>query len=282
MDIVDKNIEYLVIGNPIYHSKSPQMQNAAFEYHKLGRPYGKLLLEREELGEFAEFLRKNLKGCNITVPFKEAIMPFVDEIDPLALQAKSVNTILNKNGKLYGYSTDGFGLENSLRENFGMTVGGKSVIFVGVGGAAQAIAWHFASLGVKKLYLINRSIERAESLGSAIKQNYPDIEIVTSLLADTERLGQAIQASDVIIQATSLGLKESDAVPFDFELLFLNKKIKVVDLIYHATPLLNFAEKNQFDYTNGKDMLVYQGAKSFEIWTGLQAPIELMQAALDD
>ena len=110
MEILDKTLKYCVIGNPIQHSKSPQMQNAAFRFHNLDEPYGKLLVEHNELGEFIAFLRENLLGCNVTVPFKEAVIPFLDEVDSVALQAKSVNTIINKNGKLFGCSTDGFGL----------------------------------------------------------------------------------------------------------------------------------------------------------------------------
>ena len=281
MEILDKTLKYCVIGNPIQHSKSPQMQNTAFRFHDLGEPYGKLLVEHDELGEFIAFLRENLLGCNVTVPFKEAVIPFLDEVDSVALQAKSVNTIINKNGKLFGCSTDGFGLENSLRENFGLEIKGKSLIFVGVGGAAQALAWHFANLGAEKMYLFNRSFEKAELLKKSINVIYPDCQISAFTLADETNFQNAIKNSDLIIQATSLGLKPTDLPPFKFELLLENKKIKVADLIYHATPLLNFAKDNNFDYVNGKDMLVYQGAKSFELWTGLEAPIKLMKNAIE-
>ena len=281
MEKLDKNIKYLVIGNPIHHSKSPAMQNAVFEYYNLGRPYGRLLLEKEELGEFTDFMRENICGCNVTVPFKEAIIPFLDEVDPLARQSKSVNTIINRAGKLYGCSTDGFGLENSLRENFGFDFKNKSIIFIGVGGAAQALVWHFASLGVKKFYLVNRSIDKTEALASEIKKVFPQIEIETFILADEEKLSAAIRSGELLIQATSLGLKATDLPPFKLELLFENRKIKVADLIYHDTPFLNFAKANNFASINGKDMLVYQGAKSFELWTELKAPIEVMKKALD-
>ena len=281
MEKLDKNFKYCVIGNPIQHSKSPQMQNAAFKFHDLGDPYGKLLVEREELSEFAQFLRQNLLGCNVTVPFKETIIPFLDEVDPVALQAKSVNTVINKNGKLFGFSTDGYGLENSLRENFGLEIAGKSIIFIGVGGAAQALAWHFASLGAAEIYLFNRSLDKAELLKNEITSVYADCWISAFALVDEDNLKNAIKNSDVIIQATSLGLKETDLPPFKFDLLLENKKIKVADLIYHETPLLNFAKNNCFDYVNGKDMLIYQGAKSFELWTGLKAPIELMKKAIE-
>lgn len=282
MENIDQNIKYVVIGNPIAHSRSPQMQNAAFEFHKLGKPYGKILLEKNELADFADFMRKNLLGCNVTVPFKEAIIPFLDEVDPIAMQGKSVNTIINKNGKLFGCSTDGFGLESALRKNFDMEVADKRMFFVGAGGASQAVSWHFASLGVKKIYIANRTFEKALNLATAIKKFYHDVEIIALSLDDKDGLKNAISDSDCLIQATSSGLKESDLPPFDFELLFANRAIKIIDLIYKKTPLLEFAEKNKFDYTNGKDMLIYQGAKSFELWTDLPAPIELMCCAFEN
>lgn len=274
-------IKYLVIGNPISHSKSPQMQNAAFLYYNLGEPYGKIKLEPEDLPEFVAFARKHLMGFNITVPYKELIIPLLDEIDESARQASSVNTVLITNGKLKGFSTDGYGLEQAIKNNFKIDIVNNSFLFIGVGGAAQAVAWHFAKSGAKKLFLANRTIEKAELLAKKIRHAYPNVEIITFKNDDKNQLSIAIKSANTLIQATSLGLKPNDINPFDFELLKLNPQITVIDLIYHQTSLLAFAENNNITYACGKDMLVYQGARAFFIWTKLSPPINLMSQALE-
>ena len=135
MRAVDKNIRYLVIGDPVSHSRSTGLQNAAFEAASLGRPYARMHIEVNDLPEFAELAKRYLNGVNLTVPHKNAIVPLCDEVSPSALLCQSVNTLTVKDGKLYGDSTDGPGIEYALFKEFGFVPGGKKILFLGAGGA---------------------------------------------------------------------------------------------------------------------------------------------------
>ena len=277
-----KNCKYAVIGNPIAHSKSPQMQNAGFEFYGMGSIYGKKFVEKEELAEFVEFARKNLNGFNITVPYKQDIIPFLDEISRSAQMSNSVNTVRIENGRLSGTSTDGVGLATALQVHFNKDVEGLKVVFAGAGGAAQAAAWYFACNGAESIFIANRSLSKAEQLSSALKKAFPDLECDICELADGEKLSSFLQRSEVLIQATSLGLKAEDNAPFDFDVLANISGLCVYDLIYKETKLLNYCREHGIKHANGSDMLLYQGAASFEFWTGKKAPVEAMRQGLEN
>ncbi len=274
-------IKYVVIGDPVSHSRSPGMQNAAFEKAGLGRPYGRFHVTREGLGEFAAFARKNLSGVNITVPHKENIIPFVDEIDAVAALSSSVNTLDIRNGRIKGYSTDGYGLEYALRKNFAVSPAGRTFCFTGCGGACRAVSIHLAKEGAAEIFLANRTLLKAENIARIISENFPSCRVHVLGLEDKKSLEHAIGSSDVLIQATSLGLKEDDPAPFDTKLLGANRKIAVFDTIYKKTPLLKAAEALAIPCAGGRDMLIYQGAASFRIWTSLEPDIAAMNAGFD-
>ena len=270
--------EYAVIGDPVAHSLSPEMQNAGFSELGLGAPYGKYHVKVDEIAEFVKFARENLCGFNITVPHKKNIIPFLDNISRPAQLAQSVNTVTVRDGKLFGDSTDGFGLATALNEAFKTNVDGGKFLFIGCGGAVQAVAFYFASIGAAQLCFVNRTVEKAEALARGIAANYGS---TTKYCApnDKKQLQAFIDSSTVLIQGTSLGLKADDPLPLDVALL--NSNIAIYDTIYKPTPLLRYAAEHGINYADGRTMLLHQGAKSFEIWTGHQAPVEQMRYALE-
>jgi shikimate dehydrogenase len=272
-----EKIKYVVIGDPVAHSLSPEMQNPGFEALGMGECYGKLHVTDETFPEFVKFARQKLDGFNITVPHKQTIIPYLDSISHEAELTDSVNTVIIKSGKMHGESTDGFGLENALREAFNFKLNGGTVLFIGCGGAVQATAFHFAACGAKALYFANRTLGKAENLSSKISKNYPDCECLCCALNDDESLKKFIALAAVVVQGSSLGLKDSDPMPINPALL---KDVCFYDTIYKETPLLQAAERAGLRTADGRTMLLHQGAKSLELWTGKKAPIEKMRQAL--
>lgn len=270
-------IKYMVIGDPVSHSRSPGMQNAAFEACGLGSPYGRRHVTFEELPEFVRFARENLAGVNLTVPHKAAVIPLIDRVDPEAAAAGSVNTLVIENGEIFGTSTDGYGLEHALLANFHRPVQGAAFCFVGAGGAAHATAFHLAGCGARAIRLANRTVAKAEELADRLRRRNPELLVETAGIDDTEQLARWFSDTDFLIQATSLGLRPDDPSPFPLELLHRGLKLALFDTIYRETPLLKRAGELALPCAGGMDMLIYQGAKSFEIWTGLTAPIEAMR-----
>lgn len=277
----EKQFDYLVIGDPVAHSRSPQMQNAAFEALGMGRPYGKLRVDPAKIGEFAEFARKKLKGVNLTVPHKQVIIPFVDELSPQAAACGSVNTLKIVNGKLYGFSTDGAGIAGAVRENFGLSLKDLRVVMLGAGGAATAIAFELGWQKSASVVIANRSADKAEALAEKVLCHCHDTHFSAIPLGDEGKLAAAIEKADLLLQVTSLGLHDDDPAPMDLELLKSNPSLRVFDAIYRPTPLLKKAKELGLPAADGKEMLIFQGAASFEIWTNQKAPIEAMRKGYD-
>ena len=276
---INNKFEYAVIGDPVAHSLSPEMQNAGFAELGLGRPYGKYHVKVDEIAAFAEFARENLRGFNITVPHKKNIIPYLDSISRPAELAESVNTVTVRDGKLCGDSTDGFGLAAALYEAFGTEIKGGRFLFIGCGGAVQAVAFYFASIGASQLCFANRTVAKAEALAAGIAGNYSCSTQYCSP-NDKEQLQEFVNSSSVLIQGTSLGLKSDDPIPVD--LAVLNSKIAIYDTIYKPTALLRYAAAQGMKFSDGRKMLLHQGARSFEIWTGRKAPIDTMRAGLEN
>ncbi len=273
-----RRVKYAVIGYPVAHSLSPQMQNAAFAALGLGAPYQKIEVSPDGLKEFAGEARQKLLGFNITVPLKEQIIPFLDEVEESARQAASVNTVVIRDGKLHGYSTDGYGLAMALYEAFGIVIQGGSILFLGCGGAVKATAFCFAANGAAKLFFANRTLGKAQELASGLKQMFPKLEVDCTELTDREGVKRLAARSQVVIQGTSLGLKPDDPPPVDPELI---KGIPFFDTIYKQTPLLKWMKAHGYPAVDGRGMLLHQGARSFELWTGQNAPVDVMRAALN-
>lgn len=276
-----RRCRYLVIGDPIAHSRSPQMQNAGLRALGIAEEYGKLHVKPAELADFVEYARHNLRGVNLTIPHKEPVIPLVDSISAQAKLAGSVNTFVIRDGRIAGDSTDGYGLEGAIREAFGYGPEKLAVFFVGTGGAARAAAFHFAARGVSALYFANRTVERAETLATAVKAAFPTVEVGVASLNDRVKFREFAAASRVLVQGTSCGLKDEDPAPFDFAWLEGLDSLDCFDTIYRPTPFLAEARRRNLRAADGRWMLLHQGARSLELWTGCAAPVEAMRRALE-
>lgn len=274
-DFVYDGLQYAVIGDPIAHSLSPQMHNAALRALNMNARYIAVHVLKEDLASFTENARKYLAGFNITVPHKNNIIPFLDHITENAALAESVNTVtVNPDGTLSGDSTDGYGFEMAVREGGGPALSGISICFIGCGGVVPALAFHAAFCGAKSIRIVNRTVEKAENLSARLAVRFPGLHCYAGTLQD----GAAFAGADLTVQCTSLGLKETDPAPVDPHLL--SPETFLFDTIYKETPLLQYARVNGIACSGGSAMLLHQGARSFTIWTGKEAPVEVMRTAL--
>ncbi|MFD2446137.1 shikimate dehydrogenase [Bacillus sp. CGMCC 1.16607] len=263
---------FAVIGDPIAHSMSPQMHNHLFQYYSIDAHYQALLVKSEDLHDAVKGLKAiGISGFNVTIPHKSAIIPFLDEVDPLAHQIGAVNTVVNKNGRLIGYNTDGLGFLaglSSLDPGFVE----KKVLLIGAGGAARAIYYTLAKSGVKKIDICNRTLRNAEQL----IQHCP-YQLDSKALSVKEAENH-IQQYGIIIQTTSIGMTpNNESIPI--ELNHLQSGCLVSDIIYNPleTSLLKQARNLGAITQNGVDMFVHQGALAFEYWTGISPCIEKMK-----
>lgn len=268
---------YAVIGHPIAHSLSPVMQNAGLKALGLKPTYGAIDVDPAEMAEFAEWARGHLRGFNATVPHKHAIVPFLDWIDPAAELGGRVNTVKVEDCGLRGFSTDGYGLAKGLEEDLGVEVAGSSFLFLGCGGAVRAVAAYFAGLAPSKLMFANRTLPKAESLAAEIA-DATGVACAACSPDDRRRLTEFHAAATVVIQGTSLGLRESDPSPLPLELF--NSDTKYYDTIYHPTAFGRAAGAAGADFADGRSMLLHQGARALSIWTEMEAPVEIMREAL--
>lgn len=269
-----------LLGNPLEHSKSQPMQNAAFENENLDYFYLPIEVIKEDLGDVVKGISKmNFGGFNVTVPHKIEVMKYLDEIDEMASIIGSVNTVLVKDKKLIGYNTDGEGFVSSLEKETGVNCEGKTILLIGSGGACRAIAATLAYRGVEKIILTNRTKSKAEDLSNDINSKARQCcEVVDN---NYDSLKEIINTCDIIINTTSVGMyPKIDASPIDTSLI--TKKHIVGDVTYNPdkTKLLLEAEDKGCIIVNGKGMLVNQGAKAFEIWTGVKAPVKIMENAI--
>jgi shikimate dehydrogenase len=272
------DMKFAVIGDPIKHSLSPVMQNAGIKALGIQGEYFAKHIPENQLPEFCAFAKNELSGFNITVPHKKNIIPFLDEISEEARLAESVNTVLVKDGKMSGFTTDGYGLATAINEAFGIELKDQNFTFLGCGGAVQAVAFYFAENGAKNLYFINRTVEKAEALATRLSNAFPNLKTDVSPISDNDKIRFLIKDSSVLIQGTSLGLKPDDPPPVNPELL--NAEICYYDTIYKNTPLMKHARENNIKCADGRSMLLHQGAKALSIWTGKPAPVEAMRKAL--
>lgn len=271
---------YALLGWPVKHSVSPQMQGAGFQALGIAATYELLEVNPEDLPECVRRLaRAGYAGWNATVPHKEQLATLVHELDPGAAAAGSVNTVVNRGGRLKGYSTDGVGLARAVAESFGLAVTGARFVFLGTGGAARATAVHFARAGAAKIILVNRTLGKAETLAASIAAAAPDCPVRCLPLAASTAVAQALAGMDCLIQSTSLGLHAGDPPPLDPACL--PPALAVMDMIYGDTPFLQGARARGCRTADGRGMLLYQGVRSFELWTGRQAPVEAMRAGLE-
>ncbi len=265
-----------VIGDPIEHTMSPAMHNAAFTQMGLDYVYVSFQVKEEELDQAIDGMRAlNIRGLNVTLPHKVAVIPLLDELDPLAEKIGAVNAIANDNGVLKGYNTDASGFLQALLER-GIEPEGKKVVVLGAGGAARAISFSLVERGVH-LVILNRRLERAEELADRLSTTLNKEVEALELVADN--LAQVLGEADILVNTTSVGMDPNiSETPVPSGLL--KPGLVVVDIVYNPirTRLLREAEAVGAKTVNGVDMFVWQGALAFEIWMGAKAPVELMRA----
>ncbi len=266
-----------IIGDPIEHTMSPVMHNAAFKNMGLDYVYLPFRVKPEELGKAIGGMRAlNIRGLNVTIPHKVAVIQFLDELDPLADKIGAVNTIMNDNGVLRGYNTDATGFLQALRER-GVEPKGKSVVILGAGGASRAISFILAERGAH-IVILNRLLELdwAKELASRILQTFA--KEVEALELNRKNLAKALEKADILVNATSVGMSPNvSETPVTPDLLRPN--LVVYDIVYNPikTRLQREAEVAEATVISGLDMLVWQGALAFEKWTGRKAPVNLMK-----
>jgi shikimate dehydrogenase len=268
-----------IMGYPIEHTKSPVMQNAAFEALGMQAVYVPFSVRPEDLGKATLSLRAmNVSGVNVTLPHKSAVIEFLDELDPVAKQIGAVNTIVQRNRKLYGYNTDGPGFLLSLHKDAHFDPLGKKAVLLGAGGAAAAVAMSLAGAGVRRLVIANRDKRRAEVLAKRV-QKFFDREVLAVAMDEVRALYWLIRESDILVNATSLGLNPKDRLNLNPN--SLHPKLLVFDVVSQETALIKLARKKGLKALDGVGMLVSQGARSFEIFTGKRAPFRVMKSAVE-
>ena len=252
---------HLIIGNPISHSMSPKLHNYWFKQNKIDAIYEKAQPKEEEIKKILQQVKSNnIWGMNVTVPFKKKVIPFIEKLSDTAKETTSVNTIFKKENMIYGDNTDVQGFELSLKyENCELK--NKKAFILGAGGVVPSIIKALKNLGLKQIFLSNRTIKNSDYI---IKQ-FPEIKLV--------EWGK-IPDFDIIINATSLGLNKDDHINLNFE-EFKNPKI-FYDLIYNppVTKFLKQAKLSGHKIINGKMMLLFQAQKAFEIWHGFLPKID--------
>jgi shikimate dehydrogenase len=275
MDISGKTKICALIGDPVEHTMSPAMHNAAFKKLGLDYLYIPLRVAPGELPQAVAGLKAlNVAGFNVTIPHKVAVMPLLAGLDPLAEKIGAVNTVVNKDGKLRGYNTDAEGFFRVLLEQ-GISPQGKNIVLLGAGGAARAIAYILAEKGAR-LTILNRrqELDWAENIAQFILDDLQK-EVKVFELGD---IAKALPGADLLVNATSVGMSPAEnESPAPAALL--DKVPVVFDIVYNPlkTRLLKEAAAAGAQTISGIDMLAWQGALSFEKWTGKAAPVDLMR-----
>jgi shikimate dehydrogenase len=270
---------YGIFGYPIGHSLSPLMHNTAFAHHQLDAIYLPFAVHPTQIEIAVKAIRAfGMRGVNITIPHKRAVMAWLDELAPEARLIGAVNTIRRQGDRLCGHNTDGIGFVRSLVEA-GAEVAGRAVLLLGAGGAARAIAVQLCLAGVRRLYIANRTPARADELAAALKQSFSHADISVVALAESS-LSILLPHTEIVVNATSVGMHPHERLRFPFDAL--GPQHLVCDIVYRPlrTPLLEAAQAQGARTVDGVGMLLHQGAEAFELWTGRPFPLALVRAAL--
>jgi shikimate dehydrogenase len=260
-----------LFGNPVKHSLSPAMHNAGIQSLKINFVYLPLHVENDIETAVNAVRAFNFAGVNVTIPYKEKVIPFLDSLTDEAENIGAVNTIINDNGKLIGDNTDGKGFIRSLNENLKFDVAGKKCFIIGAGGASRSIAVSLIFAGADTIFVTDLSIEKAKNIARINDK----IKVIAS-----NEIQKIIEQSELVINATPAGM-ENDSTPFDLN--YLSAKNTVYDIVYNReTPLIKYCKKNEIKCMAGLEMLLYQGVLAFEKWTKKKAPVEVMRQALLD
>ncbi|HFL2396898.1 TPA: shikimate dehydrogenase [Clostridioides difficile] len=279
MEISGRTGLFALIGTPVGHSKSPVMYNYSFKKLDLDYRYLAFDITIDKVKEALLAIKTfNIKGANVTMPCKSAVTEYMDELSPAARIIGACNTIVNDNGKLVGHITDGVGYVRNLKEN-GVEVKGKKITIMGAGGAATAIQVQCALDGAREISIFNPKddfYKRAEQTVENIKKNVPECVVNLYDLEDTNKLYEEIQSSDILTNATLIGMKPYDNETNIKDTSVLRKDLVVTDVVYNPkkTKMIEDAEANGCKAIGGLGMLLYQGAEAFNLYTGLEMPVE--------
>jgi len=283
-----------LIGYPLKHSVSPYFQQAALDYYGLDIRYEPWETAAAQLPDVVKSLRRpqNL-GANVTVPYKEAVLPLLDGTDDLASSIGAVNTIVKKEGELVGFNTDAYGFIEALDKERHFDPKGKKVVMLGAGGVARAASFVLARGEIASLAITDGIFERASRLAESLaghiektlagsKGSKPSISAFQWQNLDS---AGSLARSDLIVHCTTIGMKDSPQEgrsPLSLEVIPGNAL--VYDVVYNPrlTPLLKLAQEAGANILGGLPMLVYQGAASFKLWTGKKAPVDIMLKRAED
>lgn len=269
-----------IIGNPIRHSLSPIMQNAAFAASHLDYVYVPFAVIPESLEQAVAGLKAlGVCGFNVTIPHKTAIIPFLDRLDESAESAGAVNTVLLSGTSLIGYNTDGDGLVDSLSVDLDFSPGAEQILVAGAGGAARGAIAALCRAGAKKILICNRSLDNARDVMQAMNIRYPETDI--GVVEQNQITEEILGTTFLLLNTTSLGMNSERIEWINFS--HLPEHAKVYDMVYSrsGTPLVKEAAECGLRAVNGLGMLVAQGERGFEIWTGQKPPEGVMRQALD-
>lgn len=284
---VDPPIRLGVFGDPVEHSLSPQMQNAALKHCKIDMQYARFHISPGELRDAIDLVRKlDFVGVNLTIPHKVAALELLDVGDENVKRIGAVNVIKVEGGKLHGFNTDGRGFARAVREEFSVDLRDLRVMLLGAGGAARAIALQCAKENSERLVIANRSFEKAQKLADELRDFFTGPKVLgpvarlQAIPLEEAAIRFQIANVDLVVNATPLGLNCGDPSPIPARLLAPH--VMVYDTIYSAerTPLVSAAIEAGARAANGLSMLLHQGALAFEIWFQREAPIEVMRKAL--
>jgi shikimate dehydrogenase len=269
-----------VFGAPISHTASPAMHNAAFEALRMNWVYLPFHVEPPNLAAALRGISAmRMVGVNLTVPHKVAALDIIDEIDPEARLLGAVNTINVHKGKLIGYNTDGYGFAKAIQEEFDFSLEGKRILVLGAGGAGRAIAIKCVMDGASRVCVANRTAGRVDAFRGSLDPKQS--AILTEIPLTNESIRQVIGDVDLMVNATSVGLAEGESL--ELEPTLFSPHLCVYDTIYRPaeTELLKLAYDGGAKCANGLSMLLHQGVRAFEIWTGdKMAPVAKMREAL--
>lgn len=277
-----------VLGDPVTHSHSPEMQDAALQESGLPMQYAPFQITPNELPEALRRMRElDFVGCNLTAPHKIAALSLVDEVEARARQVGAINTIVFQEGGSLGRNTDGPGFERAIREDFSLDLRDLRVLLLGAGGGAgRAIAWQCAAENCERLVLVNRTFEKAQALARELAAYFsgprvlgPEARLEAIPWGDPA-LNRQLGRTDLVVNATTLGLHQSDPSPLPHALIAPH--LMVYDLSCRKTPtrLLAAATESGARGANGCSMLLHQGALAFELWFDRPAPLAAMRGAL--
>ena len=268
---------YGLLAHPAAHSLSPAMHNFAFDQQQLNARYLAFDVTLATLPTAVDAIRAlHIGGVNLSMPLKQAVIPLLDHVSDFAQKAHSVNTIVNRDGELYGYSTDGVGVVQALRAHFELPQ--AKVLIFGAGGAAESAALALSDAGVGQLTLCNRHVATAQSLAERLGGSAQALA-----LADEDAVCEAVRIADVVINATSLGMQQQRALTPLPAKASLQADQVVLDMVYDPLTTTFLTQAQQAGVKtclNGLSLLVAQGAASFELWTGKQMPVAQVEALL--